>query len=383
MTPLLLPRPRRALLTALLAIGLAGCGGSSPSTTGSSAGTTDDGAASAPAGNAKRIIILTNGPDPFWDTCEAGAKAAEKELGLVAQGFRIDFQRGDFTDKKQIDMLKQYVIASDVAAVGISVFNPESRNLATEMRTLQEKGVKVVTIDSDVSRTSYRDARFAYLGTDNVIGGRELGRAARAIAPAGAKFAFFVGDLGVANATERMSGFLEGAGADAHFTELTRLSDGGDRPKARKNVEDVLNNHADCDMLVGIWAYNTPQIVKVVEDRGIKARTKVICFDAAQDAIVGMGRGSVDVMVVQNPFQMGYDGVKLMHALVAGDQATVEAMFPGYAQEGEKDVYRTELRVVAPDKDSPLKKDLFEPTTQFFTFTEFQQWLKDRGLVSS
>lgn len=360
-------------------VAVAGCASSE---SGSNQGGQAGGGGSA-GGATRRIIIVTNGPDPFWDTCEAGAKAAEKELGLVEKGFVVDFQRGDFTDKRQIEMLKQYVIASDVAAVGVSVFNPESRNLATEMRTLQEKGVKVVTIDSDLNREKYRDARFAYLGTDNIIGGRELGRAARSIAPDGAKFAFFVGDLGVANAVERMSGFIEGVNDDSKYVELARLSDGGDRTKARKNVEDLLNQHSECEMLVGIWAYNTPQIVNVVDDRMIREKTKVICFDAAQDAINGMGQGKVDVMVVQNPYQMGFDGVKLMHALATDDQTTVDAMYPDYAQEGERDLYRTELRVVAPDEGSPLTKDLFDATTIFFNYSEFQQWLKDRGLVSS
>ena len=87
------------LLAVTVAITLAGC----PSTPPGSEG----GGGTASAGSKKRIIILTNGPDPFWDTCEAGAKAAENELGLMAEGFVVDFQRGDFTDKKQIDMLKR------------------------------------------------------------------------------------------------------------------------------------------------------------------------------------------------------------------------------------------------------------------------------------
>ena len=45
-----------------------------------------------------------------------------------------------------------------------------------------------------------------------------------------------------------------------------------------------------------------------------------------------MANGNVDVMVVQNPFQMGYDGAKLMHALAADDQAIVKTMYPDYAQ---------------------------------------------------
>lgn len=333
--------------------------------------------------NKKRIVILTNGPDPFWDTCEAGAKAAEKELGLVDKGYVVDFQRGDFSDKKQIDMLKEYVIASDVVGVGISVFNPESRNLAKELQTLRKKGVAVVAIDSDVNREKFRDARFAYLGTDNVIGGRELGRAAAAIKPEGAKFAFFVGDLGVANAVERMSGFVEGSSEQGNFTELTRLSDGGDRTKARKNVEDLLNQQPECDMLVGIWAYNTPQMINVVKDRGIRAKTSVICFDAAEDSISGMEQGNVDVMVVQNPYQMGFEGVKLLYALATDDQTVVDKMYPDYAQEGERDIYRTELRVVAPDEGSPLTKELFDDSTILFKHSEFEKWLEERGLISS
>lgn len=331
----------------------------------------------------KRIVILTNGPDPFWDTCEAGAKAAEKDLGLVGEGYVVDFQRGDFTDKKQIDMLKEYVIASDVVGVGISVFNPESRNLAAELQTLRKKGVAVVAIDSDVNREKFRDARFAYLGTDNIIGGRELGRAAAAIRPDGAKFAFFVGDLGVSNAKDRMAGFLEGASEHGDFTELTRLSDGGDRTKARKNVEDLLNQKPECDMLVGIWAYNTPQMINVVKDRGIRDKTAIVCFDAAEDSIRGMGEGNVDVMVVQNPYQMGYTGVRLLHALASKDQSVVDEMYPDYAQEGERDIFRTELRVVAPDDNSPLTKDLFEESTILFKHSEFKQWLEERGLISS
>jgi ribose transport system substrate-binding protein len=331
----------------------------------------------------KRIVILTNGPDPFWDTCESGAKAAEQELALKEQGFVVDFQRGDFTDKKQIDMLKQYVIASDVVGVGISVFNPDSRNLMSELKALRDKGVAVVTIDSDVNRDKYRDVRFGYLGTDNVVGGRELGRAAAAISPEGGKYAFFVGDLGQSNAVERMAGFVEGVESNGNFTELTRLSDGGDRTKARKNVEDLLNQEPDCDMLVGIWAYNTPQIINVVQDRKIRDKTAVVCFDAAEDSIRGMGEGDVDVMVVQNPYQMGFEGVQLLHALVTDDQSTIKKMYPQHALEADRDIYRTELRVVAPDEDSRLNEALFDDSTILFKHSDFKEWLKERGLISS
>lgn len=361
------------VLLCLAVLGLSGCPGGD-----SDEGSTDGGSSSAAS---KRIIILTNGPDPFWDTCEAGAKAAESDLSLEDDGFIVDFQRGDFTDKKQIDMLKQYALASDVVAVGISVYNPDSRNLVEEMRSLREKGIKVVTIDGDVNLEKYRDARYAYLGTDNFLGGQELGRAAKALSPEGAKFVQFVGNVGAANAIARMDGFVEGAGEG--FEELARRDDGGERPKARKNVEDALNQYPECDMLVGIWAYNTPQAVSVVRDRGIRDQVKVVCFDAAEASIREMEDGNVDVMVVQNPYQMGYEGVRLLHAMVVEDQSVIDEMYPEYAQEGTGDIYSTELRVVVPDEESPITEDLFEESTQFFRHSEFAEWLRERGLVSS
>lgn len=359
-----------------------GCGKPDANTTPGS------GATPAAGGTPKRIVILTNGPDPFWDTCEAGAKAAERDLKLKEAGFTVDFQRGDFTDKKQIDMLKQYTLANDIAGVGISVFGPENRNLVEELRKLQANGVKVITIDGDVDRGKYRDARFAYLGTDNLIGGQALGTAAKALSPDGAKFAFFVGNVGAANAKDRMAGFISGAGAS--FTELSRLDDGGDRAKARANVESTLDQHPECNMLAGIWAYNTPQIVSVVRDRQIRDKVKVVCFDAAEASIREMGEGNVDVMVVQNPYQMGYEGVKLLRALVDGDESVINAMYPHYSRAGVGDIYSTELRVVVPDDGvrgaagpSPITPDLFDANTQFFKHSEFREWLKERGLSSS
>lgn len=161
------------------------------------------------------------------------------------------------------------------------------------------------------------------------------------------------------------------------------LEDTFDRTKARSNVESALDRHKDLNALVGIWAYNTPQIVSVVTDRKIRDKTKVLAFDAAEATIRGMQEGNVDVMLVQNPFQMGYDGVKLMVALINKDEAVLKAMFPTYAQSDENDMFKTELRVVVPDAETKVKPDLFEKSTKLMKFSEFKKWLEERNLVSS
>jgi len=113
----------------------------------------------------------------------------------------------------------------------------------------------------------------------------------------------------------------------------------------------------------------------------------VVCFDAAEASVSAMGDGNVDVMIVQNPYQMGYEGVILLHALVKNDQSVIKTMYPNYSQTGDEDIHSTELRVVVPDgaaeQTSPITKGMFDSNTQFFRHSEFLKWLGERGLKSS
>jgi ribose transport system substrate-binding protein len=114
-----------------------------------------------------------------------------------------------------------------------------------------------------------------------------------------------------------------------------------------------------------------------------------VVFDAAESAINDMTEGSIDAMVVQNPYQMGHVGVELMKALIDDDQAAIQKLLPGWDSEKKSfktpdgDVISTELRVVVPDDKSPVKKELFKPATKFFTLPEFKKWLDERKLTNS
>ena len=330
----------------------------------------------------KRIVILTNGDDPFWDACQAGAEAAAEELDLASKGYRLSFERADFTVEGQVEKLRQYQTAGDVAALGISVYDSSAASIARELKKLREAGTHIVTIDGDLDRDRYRDLRTAYLGTDNIIGGRELGRAAAGLKPDGGKFVTFVGNESAANAIERIAGFEEGAGE--RFEKLATKVDGSDEVVARDRVKDAFDQYPDVDTLVGIWAYNAPAAVQIAEKMG-KLDDVIICsFDAAEKSIAAMEAGKVDVMVVQNPFNMGNEGVRLLLALCESDEAQVAEMYPdlGDADQPDGDLRRTGLKVVVPP-DSPLTPDLFDEQTEFLTLEEFQAWLRKYNLRSS
>ena len=249
-----------------------------------------------------------------------------------------------------------------------------------EMRKLQKAGIKIVTIDSDVNRETARDSRFAYLGTDNIVGGRELGAAAKGLLPGGGKYGTFVGLKGAANAQERIGGFGEGAGEK--FTQVENLGDGGDETVARSNVKDALDRNADMALLAGIWSYNTPAIIDIVKQLNARDKLKLVGFDADPPAIVGMGEGMLDAMVVQNPYQMGYQGVRIMKALLKNDEATVKEMFPSHSSV-DGDLLDTGLKVIVPNEGSPLTPEMFGKKTEYLKLDAFKTWLTKYNLTGS
>ncbi len=368
------------LSTSLILLGtLLGCGGDSSAPSGNGSPKPQLGEA-APSLDLKRIIVLTNGNAPFWDAAAAGAKDAEKDLKCAADGFQVVVDRNDFKAEGQIEKLRQYASATDVAAVAISVTDAQNEAIPEELRKLQKAGIKVVTIDSDVNRETARDSRVAYLGTDNIVGGRELGAAAKGLLPNGGKYATFVGLKNAANAQERISGLAEGAGDK--FVQAENLGDGGDEAVARTNVKDALSRHEDIVLLAGIWSYNTPAIIDIVKQANAREKLKLVGFDADPPAILGMSEGMLDVMVVQNPYQMGYQGVRILRALVKNDEATVKEMLPNRdAKDG--DILDTGLKVIVPNEGSPLKRELFGPKTEFLKLDEFKQWLEKYKLTGS
>jgi ribose transport system substrate-binding protein len=325
----------------------------------------------------KRFVILMNNNSPFWDVIRAGIVAANKDLGLDAK-----LDTNDGKPEHQIKRLQQYNTESDIAAVGISVTEANNAAIADELKKLRDRGVAVVCIDSDVNRENFRDARFAFVGTDNVVGGQELGKCAKGLLPDGGNYVTFVGLTGAQNARERIGGFGQGAGDK--FKLIDSMADHSDPSKAQQNVRDAMTNHPEVNCLVGIWSYNAPAICDVVVERKNRDKYKVVTFDAEPGAIAQMAKGNIDAMVVQNPYEMGYQTVRLLNALVKKDQATIDKMLPNQGKDKEAgDLYDTGLKIVVPDDATTLKPEMFAKNSQFLKLSEFRDWLKKYDLKGS
>jgi len=333
----------------------------------------------------RRFIFITNGDDPFWHACNAGLVEGAKRFDLESQGLMVVMETNNGTAQGQIEKLRQLASQPDVAGVAISVIQAENAAIVDEMKNLRAKGVSVITVDGDVNKGLFPDARPYYIGTDNIVGGRLLGRAAKKLLESRGKdsggYVQFAGFTDNDNARKRMDGFKDSIGE--RYSELDRMPDEMDLSKARNNVRTALVNHPDLTALVGIWAYNAPAIAEVAEERGVRDQVTVVTFDAQAAAIQHMIDGHIDAMVVQNPFEMGIRTVKLLLAMDQKDDKTIQEMFPR-SGEAAGDVHTTGLRLIIPDSDSPLKAEDFEVDgIEFLPLEEFRVWLDTYNLSSS
>lgn len=374
--------PALWLLAAAISVSVAGCGSA------------ENAADSTAGGGQRRFIFITNGDDPFWDACNAGLQEGAKRSGLAEQGLQVVMEKNNGTAQGQIEKLRQLGSQSDIAGVAISVIQAENIAIVEELKRLTAKGVAVITVDGDVNRELFPNARPYYIGTDNIVGGRLLGTAGKQLL--GSRnleeggYVQFAGFTDNDNARARMNGFKEAVGAA--YTELDRMADSMDLSKARDNVRAALVNHPDLKALVGIWAYNAPAIAEVVEERGVRDQVTIVTFDAQAAALDHMAGGRIDCMVVQNPFDMGIQAVRLLLAMHTDDSATISEMFPNQGQPGG-DIYTTGLRLIIPDawvqdENAPIKPAAFESAEhggmiEVMSLSAFRNWLAQYGLSSS
>ena len=342
----------------------------------------------------RRFIFITNGDDPYFDVLNAGLQAGAEKYDLASSNIEVVMEKNNATAQGQINRLRQLVTQADIAAVAISVIQAENVAIVEEMKRLAEKGVPVITVDGDINGKLFSDARPFYIGTDNSIAGRLLGTAAKKVLESRGVneggFIQFTGFTDNDNARARMNGCRDALGKN--YNELDRMADSFDHSRARDNVRTALVNHPDVHALVGIWAYNAPAIAEVVAERGVRDQISIFTFDAAAQAIEHMKDGHIDCMIVQNPFEMGVQTVRLLLAMVEKKDAVIAEMFPNSDEPGG-DRYTTGLRLIIPDdwagkSSAPINaKDLESAvsagTLEVLTLSVFREWLKKYGLSSS
>jgi ribose transport system substrate-binding protein len=124
-------------------------------------------------------------------------------------------------------------------------------------------------------------------------------------------------------AGEGGDGASSGAIKAGLWTILDTRTDLTDRARAKQNVEDALIRYPNVGCLVGLWSYNGPAILSAVKSARKEGQVPIVCFDEEEDTLQGVADGHIFATVVQQPFEFGYQSVRVLAALARGDRSVV------------------------------------------------------------
>lgn len=260
-----------------------------------------------------KLAFVTNNASDYWTIARKGVEKADAELNDLSVEFRLP---GDGTAAEQKRIIDD-LVSKGTNGIAISPVDPDNQ---TQLINDTAKKALVITQDSDAPSSD----RTLYIGTDNVAAGRQAGELIKEALPDGGKIMVFVGKSDARNAAERFQGIKEALqGSKIEIIDIR--TDDTDRARAKSNAADTLVKYPDVAALVGLWSYNGPAILNAVKDANKVGQVKIVCFDEEDETLAGVKEGAIFATVVQQPFEFGYQSVKLMSQILKGDKSVIPA----------------------------------------------------------
>lgn len=259
-----------------------------------------------------RLAFVPNNVSNFWTIAKKGLDKASAEFGVETE-FRPP-PTGSIAEQQSIieDLLNRGID-------GITVSPIDPANQTGFLNSAAEK-VPLLCHDSDAPQSK----RLAYVGTNNFDAGREAGKLIKEALPAGGKIMLFVGTLDAQNAQDRKRGIEEELKGST-IEILDTRTDQVDTVKARSNAEDALTAYPDLACLVGLWSYNGPALAAAVKGSGKTAAVKIVCFDEDAETLQAVSDGVIHGTVVQRPYEMGYQSIRLLYEIAKGNKSAIPA----------------------------------------------------------
>ena len=306
--------------------------------------------ANGPATGTKKkysIAVIPKGTThEFWKSIHAGSNKAAGEL--TAQGTLVEvIWKGPL---REDDREQQIQVVEGFAAQGVDgiVLAPlDNRALVRPVDDAQRAGVPTVIIDSGIESENI----VSFVATDNRKGGSLAADRMGQLLNGKGKVLVLRYAEGSASTTEREAGFIDQL--KAKFPEIELVSTdqyaGATRDTAKRASENLLNRFGD--EVQGIFTPNessTAGMLLALQDIGKAGKVSFVGFDASQTFIDALNANQLHGIVVQNPFNMGYLGVRTMVDKLLGKPV-------------EKKIDTGVMLVTKENMESPEVKTLLHP----------------------
>jgi ribose transport system substrate-binding protein len=175
-------------------------------------------------------------------------------------------------------------------------------------------GIPVVIIDSDLKSEEY----VSFVSTDNRVGGTKGGQRLAGLLGGKGKVVMLRYAEGSASTMNREQGFLDAMKEHPGIEIVSANQYGGATTEsAYKASENLLAPFKKNGGLAidGIFCPNestTFGMLRALQDAGLAGKVKFVGFDSSEKLVEAMEKDQIHGLVLQDPMNMGYLGVKTM-----------------------------------------------------------------------
>jgi len=260
------------------------------------------------------IAVIPKGTaSMWWEVVHKGAEKAGEEFG-----YKITWNGPE----QETDREKQIQAVEDAITkkvVGIALGPNDSKALVRPVQKIKSAGIPCVIIDSGI------DARpedyISFVATDNFLGGLEAARLLGKTLNGNGDVILTKFVQNSASTDARAEGFRNTL--EKEFPGIKIVAEQytlGTVEDARQKTVDMLMRNKN---VVGLFAVNQPSSVgayKAIQNQSLCGKVKMVGFDSDPILLEGVEKGFVEAIIVQNPFEIGYQGVKAVIETIEGKE---------------------------------------------------------------
>lgn len=276
----------------------------------------------------------------FFVSIHAGVDRASKDLHI---GYQWNGPADETDYARQIQIVDA-MTAQQVDALAISA--TDERALVAPVERAIQAGIPVTIFDSGLDITNY----VTFVATDNYAGGCTAARRLGRLVKGQGKVAMVMQKPGGNSTGLRERGFDATMATEFPRIEVAARQFGmGDPERSRAAAENILTAHPGLDGIFASSEASSIGSIQALRSRGLAGKVRLVTFDSSDTHLKAIADGTIDVMLVQDPFRIGYEAVQSLAEHLAGKTPPKRVNLP------VREIVRDDL------KDPAVQKFLLPP----------------------
>lgn len=274
------------------------------------------------------IAVIIKSRSQYWEATKKGVEDAGEEMNI-----RITYEA---PEKEDVEAQINYVNNAITNKADAIIIAPaeDTDELAEALKKARNNNIPVIAIDTELRE----EERNSCISTNNTYAGAIAGRKAYELLGGAGNIGIVTHQPTSPLAIARKGGFEEqikeyqvDAGTDADGNALppsinivATESGDGDLEKTVAATQKLINDHPDVEFIFATNQTTTRGVCRAIDELGMADTVDVIGFDnfTAKDKCKSSGEyidsGVLDGFILQNPYNMGYLGIRYARDLING-----------------------------------------------------------------